>query len=333
MHTIIKDSKLNGWEYGMQRCFEKAITEETGATICKIPEYSFLLNYINHFGHGMKRSKFRKHFPKQSWSTTGDVGWYILMGPENYRLDLYKDWDRNLKTKILYLYDTFPSQYSLIKRICKDEPWDILITSFNDAVEDLQKITGRRWHCVEQAADKDIFSQTAFTEKLIHFSSYGRRFPAVHEIVKEFCDQKGLYYDFTTHDGRHPVVDSSELYAQYAWHLNHSLFTFSWPVEFTNPIRAGHLHPITCRWFEALAAGSIILGRKPGNDIFKNWLSEDLVTEFDPTENRQNQLYKLNQIWENREKLYDNAQMIRSKKAHVITWNERVRTIIKLIDS
>ena len=115
-HTIIRDPELNGWEYGMLRSFERAVSDVTGAAICEIPAYTILKNHIHHFGQGMNKAKFRRYFPKQPLSIPGDICWYILMGPENYRLDLYNGWDKNVKTKILYLYDTFPSQYPLIKK-------------------------------------------------------------------------------------------------------------------------------------------------------------------------------------------------------------------------
>ena len=330
-HTIIHDSALNGWEYGMLRSFEKAIIEKTQASISPIPKYPYLTNYMHHFGQGMNRAKFRKYLPKNSWQPNGEIGWYILMGPENYQLDLFKDWDKNLKTKILYVYDTFPSQYPLIKRLCQDKPWDVMITSFNDAVNDLQRITGCQWHCVEQAADEHLFTGAAFDEKTIHFSAYGRRYPALHDVVKEFCGKKGLYYDYTTHDSRHPTADSTELYKQYAWHLNHSLFTFSWPVEFTNPTRAGHLHPITCRWFEAMASGTVIIGRKPGNAVFDEWLADDLVIELDPHAPKNELLINLEKIWERRKELHDIAQKLRTQVVGKISWNERVHRILSLL--
>lgn len=332
IHTIIKDSSLNGWEYGMLRSFENAIREKTNAVVEIIPEYLFAKKYLQHFSLGMKRGKYREYFPKQSWAPSGDIGWYILMGPENYKLDLFKKWDKGFRTRILYFFDTFPSQYPLIKRICCDGTWDVLITSFNDAVDDLQRLTGRQWHCIEQAADPSLFTGKAFEERIIHFSSYGRRYTVLHEVVKEFCERKGLYYDYTTHDGRHPVVDSSELYRQYAWHLNHSLFTFSWPVELTNPSRSGHLHPITCRWFEAMASGTIILGRKPANDIFKQWLDEDIVMDLDPTAGEQSLLHRLGELWDNREQFYEHAQIRKRKKEQAIFWNERVRSILSIVN-
>ncbi|HVZ97120.1 MAG TPA: hypothetical protein VG847_09615, partial [Chitinophagaceae bacterium] len=262
-HVVIKDDRLNGWEYGMLRSFEMAIVEETGASVFEIPKYEFVPGLLPHFGQGMKRGVYRKYFPKQEMKLECDVAWCILMGPENYRLDLYTQWDKTCKIKILYFFDTLPGQYPLIKRILSNHSWDILITSFNDAVDDLEKITGRKWHCVEQAVDKRLFHPVSFNERKIQFSAYGRKYPVFHQVLKDFCGSNGLYYDYTTHDAKHPVEDATELYRQYAWHLSHSVFTVSWPVELTSPARAGHLHPITCRWFEAAASGTAIIGKQP----------------------------------------------------------------------
>lgn len=330
-HVVIKDSLLNGWEYGMLRSFERAIVKETGAQVFEIPPYNFASSYLQHFGHGMKRGVYRKYFPKQPLDLKADIAWCILMGPENYRLDLYKNWAHTCKTKILYLYDTLPSQYPLIKRILSNDNWDILITSFNDAVDDLEKYTGRKWHCIEQAADADLFQPAPFSERVIHFSSYGRRYPVLHEALKEFCKSKGLYYDYTTHDAKHPVVDSTELYKQYAWHLSHSLFTFSWPVELTNPARAGHLRPITCRWFEAAAAGTIIVGKKPDNPAFEKYFFGKQVVEADLLADKQSTFQQLEKLWDQREFLFDNAMAKRNQYFTNWTWNERIKHILSLV--
>jgi hypothetical protein len=326
-HIVIRDIALNGWEYGMLRSFETAIAEETDAKIVDLPGYGFGSKYIHHFGYGMKRSSYRKFLPKQDFGISADVAWCILMGPENYKLDLYKNWANGCKIKILYLFDTLPHQYPLIKELLNLNTWDILITSFNDAVIDLEKITGRKWYCVEQAADKHLFQPVPQNDRVIHFSAYGRRYPALHEALKEFCIHNGLYYDYTTHDAKHPVVDSTELYRQYAWHLTHSVFTFSWPVEMTNPGRAGHLHPITCRWFEAAAAGTVILGRQPNNEAFAEWIGTDTVVDIDPDMDKPQLFKKLELIWNNRETETDKISDFFKRKSYELTWNERVRRI------
>ena len=330
-HVVIRDTLLNGWEYGMLRSFEKAIVQETGATVFELPGYSFAPGYMHHFQNGLKRGKYRKHFPKQRLDLNADVAWSVLMGPENYKLDLFKNWNTTCKARLLYLYDTLPPQYELIKRLFRnDTSWDFLITSFNDAVDDLEKITGRKWHCVEQAADADLFQPVPLHERLIHFSSYGRRHPVMHEVLIDFCNANGLYYDYTTHDARHPVADATELYKQYAWHLSHSVFTLSWPVELTNPVRAGHLHPITCRWFEAGAAATILLGDEPGNAGFNKCLDNGLVVKIDPGASRE-ELYKtLESTWSRRETFFTTAKLSAERNINRWTWNERVRSILSL---
>lgn len=331
-HVLLRDPRLNGWEYGMLRSFERAIVEETGAETYDIPSHSFAGKYSGHFEQGMARGKYRKYFSKKSWTISGDIAWYILMGPENYSLDILKGWDRGWKKKILYLYDTFPSQYPLIKRILETSQWDVLITSFNDAVPDLEKITGKKWHAVPQAADSSLFECVPMNERVIHFSSYGRRYAPLHEALKKFCLQHHLYYDYTTHDAKHPVADSPELYRQYAWHLSHSMFTFSWPVEFTNPQRAGHLHPITCRWFEAMAAGTPVIGRKPANEIFNEWLHNDLVLELEPNDSEENILKKLHEIWLKKDELLQQSiNIAKTKGVHSFDWNARVKAILSLL--
>jgi len=330
-HVLINDPSLNGWEYGMLRSFEAAIVKETGAGIFDLPPYVFAGKYQRHFQHGMNRGVYRKYFPKQELAIKADTAWCILMGPENYRLDLYKGWENNCKTKILYLYDTLPSQYPLIKRLFSNNNWDILITSFNDAVDDLKKMTGRDWYCVEQAADEALFQPVPFQERIIHFSSYGRRYPLLHETLKEFCRDKNLYYDYTTHDAKHPVAEAPELYKQYAWHLSHSLFTLSWPVELTNPSRAGHLRPITCRWFEAAAAGTIILGKAPDNPSFEKLFYGKNVVEGDLLADKKSTLLALEKIWNERETLFNRSFEKRRQYAQNWTWNERVQRILSLI--
>ncbi|HTL07862.1 MAG TPA: glycosyltransferase [Chitinophagaceae bacterium] len=330
-HLVIKDKQLNGWEYGMLRSFERAIEEETGAQTVELPQYNINNKYMSHFGHGMKRGVYRKYFPKQPLALKADVAWSILMGPENYRLDLFKGWQYGCRKKVLYIYDTMPFQYPVIQRLFSNDNWDLLITSFNDAAADLEQLTGRKWHSLEQAADRNLFTPVPLQERLIHFSSYGRRYPALHEAIKDFCAARGLYYDYTTHDAKHPTADAKDLYQQYAWHLSHSVFTLSWPVELTNPARAGHLHPITCRWFEAAAAGTVILGKRPANEAFDELLGNQLVVEIDPFASKEVLQEQIEHIWNNRENLHNRAALVREQRLAKLSWNERVNRILSWI--
>jgi hypothetical protein len=217
-----------------------------------------------------------------------------------------------------------------MKELFSSGDFNIKITSFNDAKNDLDKLTGQQWHVIEQAGT-EVFQSVPFEEKLIHFSAYGRRLPAWHAVLMDFCKENNLYYDYSTHGGRYPTADPEQLYRQYAWHLNHSLFTLSWPVELTNPERAGHLHPITCRWFEAACAGSVILGRKPANEVFDQWLFPDLVIALDPKASQNEIRQQLENIWKNRKELYSAVNEKQNRYYGRLTWDNRVQRILELL--
>jgi hypothetical protein len=329
-HVLLKNPRLQGWQYGMLRALEDEIVRQTNATVMEVPDYG-LKPVLKRVGHQMRWDPARKLLPRKPLDVEADVIWYILMGAENYELDLFKDWHKHAKHRIVYLFDTLEVQFDLTQKLFSDDLFNIRITSFEDAVEHLQTITGKRWHAIEQAVPESLFHTVAEKEKVIGFSSYGRRYPRFHEALLEFCQQNNIYYDYTTHDGNHPAAPPDELYYQYAWHLSHSMFTVSWPVEMTHPARAGRLHPITCRWFEAASAGTVIIGKKPGNRLFNQMLHPDLVIEIDPFAEKQSLQKQLAEIYQQRSVLLGKARDISTTHIEGWTWMNRVKRMIALL--
>jgi hypothetical protein len=330
-HILLRNQWVNGWEYGILRSFENTIARVTGAEIINYPEKKIPNAILKRVGHGMNKAKYRNLLPKTTFKPEADILWVILMGPENFELDLYKGWQKSAGKKILYLCDTLPMQMHIIKRLFSNNDFDICITAFEEAVPHLEKLTNRKWYGLVQAAPADIFEPTPFEERIIHFSAYGRRFPRFHEVLINFCAKNKLYYDYTTHDGKHPTTEATELYKQYAWHVSHSLFNISWPVELTNPQRAGNLCPITARWFEAGLGGCIIIGNGPDNQKFTDELCDNIVEEIDPFASIENIYNQLDSLWSRREDLFKKSQQIREANLERWSWEARVNQILTLL--
>lgn len=328
-HVLLKNPRLQGWEYGMLRALEDEIVQQTGAAIIEVPDYG-LHAVTKKTGHGMRWDAARGFLPKKSFPVEADVLWYILMGPENYELDLFNNWNTKATTRIVYIYDTLEPQFELTRKLFSDDLFNIRITSFHDAVPHLEALTGKKWHAVEQAVPAALFTPVPAEKKAIDFSSYGRKLPAFHDALLEFCKSNGLYYDYTMHDVKHPTAPEAELYRQYAWHVSHSIFTISWPVELTNPKRAGRLHPVTCRWFEAASAGTVILGRKPGNTLFDHLLAPELVVEIDPFADKHALWNRLDAIYADRSHLLGKAREMQEANAGRWWWSERVSRMMQL---
>lgn len=330
-HVILKNPRLKGWEYGMLRALEAEIISQTSASIVEVPEYGY--DFItDRVAHGVRWSSGRTILPKKNFNIDADVIWYVLMGPENYELDLFKGWHQKAKYRIVYLFDTLEPQFELIKRLFSDNSFNICITSFSDAAPLLENLTGKKWNAVPQAIPEGLFSSTSPEERVIDFCSYGRRIDSFHQTLIEFCRSNGLYYDYTTHDRSKPTAPEEDLYRHYAWHLSHSKFAISWPVELTHPSRAGKLNPVTCRWFEAAAAGTVILGKKPENPEFENIIAPNVVIEMDPFADKATIWEKFEKIYADRNAYLVNAEIIRKENSWKWTWKARVQQMLKLIN-
>lgn len=330
-HVLLKNTRLKGYEYGVLRAMEHEIVEQTQAEVIDVPDYG--VEYITRrTGHGMRWDNLRSILPKKSFKVEADVIWYILMGPENYELDLFKDWEHKARYRIVYLFDTLEPQFSLVKKLFSSQDFNICITSFKEAVDELESATGKKWHAIEQAVPESLFNYVPPENKLIDFSSYGRRLESFHNILIEFCKSNGLYYDYSTSGGGYYKASNEELYKHYAWHVSHSQFTISWPVELTNPHRAGRLSPVTCRWFEAAASGTIILGKKPANESFDDLLAPDLVIEINPNADKRTIWNDLEYLYINRVSLNEKAEKIRSANSHRWIWKDRVNRIIEVMN-
>jgi hypothetical protein len=328
-HVILRSASFRGLEYGMLRDFEDEIARLTGAEFVLVPPPRLPAPLASRLAHGTRLSGLRNVVPRTPLTLEADVLWYVLMGPENYTLDLFRGWDRRVGTKILYIFDTLEPQLPVLRRVLKSAQWDFTITSFPQAVPVLERETQRKWFAVPQGVNPDRFLPAPAEQRVIDFSAYGRRVDSVHRAVQHFCANTGKFYDYTTAASVQPDLHPLETYRHYAWHVSHSWFTFSWPVEVTNPARAGSFSPITCRWFEAAAAGTPILGRAPSDPTFEKLLGSACVIPLDPPSDPAAFHSLLADLSSNRKRLLEMALQRRNNMLPKWTWEARTRSILE----
>jgi hypothetical protein len=310
----------------MLRDFEDEIIRITGGERVYFPPTAMPAFLARRFHHGTRYAPLRRFVPKAKFDLEADILWVVLMGPEDYSLDLFARLGQRAGFKILYLFDTFEQQLPTLRTVLRSTGWDLTITSFRGAVPFLESETQRKWYDVPQGVRADRFKPAPGEKRLIDFCCFGRRDEEIHQAVKGFCESTRRYYEYTTASGLKTDLDPRENYRQYGWHLAHSSFTFCWPVELTNPSRVRSFSPITCRWFEAAASGTPILGQAPIEQQFEELFGPRPIIPV----KRENLPETLEEAWANRSTYLALADDRRRSLISSWTWESRVNAILRL---
>lgn len=322
---LIVSQNLNGFEYGAQRDFEQTICDVTGFEKRSLKEIAS----SKWLTPGTRYWKYRRLFPLHGVTLPDGPQWMVLMGPESFPYWRFRSWDKSAGPIVVYLFDTLVHQLSYIKEMINCGRIDVLITSFPNAVEWLNFETRRNWFSVVQGVCTKRFFPID-NDPCIAFTSYGRRLPKLHEAIRNFCKRTKQHYEFSVSQGIIPGTDPTDAYESYAWHLRNSWFNVCWPVEITNPKRAPTFSPLTCRWFEAAASGSIIIGKPPMESDFEKYFSDQLVESIDPDGTESYLLSRLEYLWENRQELRQKKLKLLQDRIPLWTWESRVKQISEI---
>lgn len=329
-HAILVNSNLCGFEYGMLEDFQDEIARITRGSLVEIPRRVGFRNLGRKFTLGTRYANLRRFLRTGGFSVSADVLWVVMMGPEHWMLDVFRDWDRKVGFKILYIIDTMDPQIRAIRKVVESCKWDLTITPFSGAVPYLEARTQRKWHCIPLGVDLSRFRPSEGAARVIEFCSYGRRLARIHASLQKFCKSAGFHYDYTSAAGMRPDTKPQENYVLYAWHLKRSAFNLCWPIEVTNPEKVRSFSPISCRWFEAAAAGNVFVGRAPRDPGFAELFGPNAVVEIDPELSDE----ELQAVWQN---------LLESRLVHLESarrryrdyspqwsWERRVQNILKL---
>jgi hypothetical protein len=331
-HLILIDSELKGREYGTLNAFNEAIIKITSGDTLILPKKTKFENRFFQSSNFRCLRKFsRKTNLKNITENKYDVVWYICMGPENYRFDLMYGIE-NIKNRVIYFFDTLPHQFSLIKKLKISRSFNIQISSFDDAINILERMANSKWHFIQQASSLEYFPKKSIAEKEIAFASFGRGNLMLNDIIQEFCDSHGLIFD-RTHETSGQILTNNELlYKSYCRSLSNAVFNICFSVEHTDPNRSGVLSPITCRWYESFLARNIVLGIQPKNSLFNQIFPKNFVYELNEKDTKENILLRLEELWENREALYSQLYENSNYDVRNYDWDNRIIEILELTD-
>ncbi len=327
-HAIWINNSLKGVPYGSLRSLEQSIIRRYNAN----PYCSSVSEYNPHrfakwLGLGTNKSNLRLLIPSRHHQVKADVFWSVLMGPENFEFDINRIRLPQKCIRILYLFDTFPSQYKLVKYMTDHFYYDLLISSFQEALAPLSEVTERDWYFIPQAIPRVFLSDSTSRDRKFAFVSFGRKVSKVDDVIAQFCDTKKLAYVTTDQNAETGAMDELERYHNYADILNKAVFNISWGVRETNPLRSCGIDPVTARWIEASAAGNVIVGTPPVCSEFADVLPGKTVYLLNQQSSCEAIYARLEKLWSNRDALSSEARKYATQYGHRLTWDSRLSQI------
>lgn len=265
--------------YGAVLDFEDAMRDKTDADLVDVPAYSRRARLRAALNPG-NRAFASVTTPRDEY----DLCFFVAMEPSWITSLRYIEGLREkCKRVVVYVFDAWLENSHWLRRNRRE--WrlcDLVYVSFPWAVDTYSRHLGCRVEYLAQAASAGRFHPFR-RERPIHVLSVGRRHAQAHAVILEVAQKHDLFYHYSEAVAPRPIdpIESQQLLARLCQSAKSQA---CWPVELTNHGRPSEGSPITVRWFEAAACGSIVFGSRPrAPDFDEIFPYERFVLELNPS--------------------------------------------------
>lgn len=308
--------------------FENAMAATASTDYLQVPPYV------------RRREKLRSGRRTARVSVAGedyDVCLFIIFQPgEIVSLRYVRGLRKACKHLVIYVFDPWMSQAATLRRYRRLwELCDHVFVSFPRAVETYRDVIDCPVTYLPQAIEPSKFHASR-AERPIHVLSIGRRLESVHRTLLALSARHDLWYHFS--EFRAPrAIDLEESQFLLGRLCQSARIQVCWPVEITHRVepRSGYSprdgSPITARWFEAAASGSVVIGARPTDPEFDALFPyRGFVREVDPDSPGEIEEVVLESLRNN----YADAKERQALAKHVKSehsWESRCRIILESV--
>jgi hypothetical protein len=149
--------------------------------------------------------------------------------------------------------------------------FDHVVVGLEGSVGIVGELIGRACHFLPAAVDALRFSSyPAAPPRVVDVYSFGRRREAVHDALRTLAAEHGLFYLHETFEGGGSVVrDYRQHRDQIAAIAKRSRCIVVAPAKFDRPDERGAQNEVANRYYEASAAGAVMIGEAPDCESFR----------------------------------------------------------------
>ncbi len=207
-----------------------------------------------------------------------DVFFTIIDFPWNLSsINLLDNWRKKSKFTVCYLIELWRKDIPQLKNFLKSlNNFDLICLGHAEIVDEVQEITQRPCMYLAPGVNTVKFYPDPQQQRSIDLASLGRRSSVTHQALLELAEQRNFFYFYDYISGADLRNDQHQSHRTLiANTLKNSRYFITNHAKINQPEQTQGQIEIGYRFFEGAAAGSILLGCPPNNQVFKDYFNWD----------------------------------------------------------
>lgn len=217
-----------------------------------------------------------------------DILFVILDFPYNIlNINLIKQWRKKCKIAVCYVIELWKTELKKFHNYLTFlGDFDLIFLGHSQIVKDVQDIAQTPSAYLAPGNDTLKFCPKSLdSDRFIDISTMGRRSQITHETLLELTQKRDFFYHYdflnssdlrTNHHQAHRILNANI--------LKHSRYFIAHHAKVNCLEQTGGQIEIGYRFFEGAAAGAVMLGKAPQNDVFEQyfgWKNAVIPMQFD----------------------------------------------------
>ncbi len=225
--------------------------------------------------------------PKIELEKEYDLLFVILDLPYSmFNLNLIKQWREKCKVAVCYVIELWQTEIDKYKNyLAFLQNFDFVFLGHAQIVERMQNVVGKPCAYLAPGVDTLRFCpESIYGERNIDLSSMGRRSPITHEALLELTQKRKFFYHYDLLKAAEKQISNYQAHRIFTANiLKHSRYFIANHAKVDCLEKTGGQIEIGYRFFEGAAAGTVMLGRAPNNEVFQHyfdWENAVIPMEF-----------------------------------------------------
>jgi hypothetical protein len=203
-----------------------------------------------------------------------------------FHVSAIREWKNHCKTSVCWIDEIYAVDVPRLKNwLPALAQFDHIVVGYKGSVSALSQALNRRCHWVPSGVDAIRFTPSpGFPDRVVDVYNMGRRVERLHRALLDLTTKNGMFYLYDTFESsRTALYDYKQHRDMLANIMKRTRYFTVFPAKGGVAQATGNQIELGYRYYEASAAGNVMLGPIPRTEAFETMFDwQDAVVEINP---------------------------------------------------